>query len=241
MPPRAPGRANGREPVPALIVRTLLSPVLRLTELAPWRQSSASGSTLATFDAGGALVEIRPAEPRDAEALVELSRAVEGEEEGWLVGGPEWRDAGAARRYLRETRRRRDRAVLVADGAGDIVGRLSLTRGRHPATAHVAALAVLVARKRRRQGIGRALMEAAEAWARDIGVSKLELSVFAHNAAAIALYERLGYRREGLRHRHLRRRDEFLNVVLMGKDLSTETDNAGGARRSGSASAADES
>jgi RimJ/RimL family protein N-acetyltransferase len=220
-------------------VRTLLSPVARLTELAPWRQSSASGTTFATLEAGSTLVEIRAAEPRDAGALVELSRAVEGEEQGWLVGGPEWRDVGAARRYLRETLRRRDRAVLVADGAGDIVGRLSLTRGRHPATAHVAALAVLVAQKRRRQGIGRALMEAGEAWAWDVGVSKLELSVFAHNAAAIALYERLGYRREGLRHRHLRRRGEYLNVVLMGKDLSAEPGKGAGARRSDSASGAD--
>lgn len=224
-----------------MIVRALLSPVGRLSELAPWREPSPSSPSFAPFEAGGIRVEIRRAEPRDAAALVELARAVESEEQSWLIGGPEWSDLGAARRYLRETRRRRDRAVLVADAAGAIIGRLSVTRGRHPATAHVAVVALIVAHARRRQGIGRALMEAAEAWARDVGVSKLELSVFAHNAPAIALYERLGYEREGLRHRHLRRRDEFLNVVLMGKDLSSGTGNGAGVRRTGSASRADES
>ncbi|HEV3407295.1 MAG TPA: GNAT family protein, partial [Gaiellaceae bacterium] len=73
-----------------------------------------------------------------------------------------------------------------------------------------------------RPRLRRALLAAAEAWARDVGVSKLELSVFAHNAPAIALYERLGYRREGVRRRHLRRRDAFLDVVLMGKDVRPE-------------------
>ena len=180
-----------------------------------------------SFEAGGTPVGIRHAEPRDAAALVALTRAVEAEKQGWLGGAPEWHDESAARRYLRETRRRRDSAVFVADAAGDVIGRLSLTRGRHPATAHVAALAVLVARERRRQGVGRALMEAAEAWAREVGLSKLELSVFAHNASAIRLYERLGYRREGLRHRHLRRHDEFLDVVLMGKSLATDGARAG--------------
>src|SRR4051794_29696750 len=49
-----------------------------------------------------------------------------------------------------------------------------------------------VARQLRRRGIGRALLEAAEAWARAAHVAKLELHVFPHNAAALALYEGRG-------------------------------------------------
>ncbi|HEV3407587.1 MAG TPA: GNAT family N-acetyltransferase, partial [Gaiellaceae bacterium] len=146
-------------------MRALLTPVARLSELTAWRAASANGKRRATSEAGATVVAIRPAEPRDAAPLVELTRAVETEEEGWLVGGPEWRDGKAARRYLRDARGRRDRAVIVAEGAGDVVGRLSLVRGRHAATEHVATLAVIVARERRREGIGRALLAAAEAWA----------------------------------------------------------------------------
>jgi RimJ/RimL family protein N-acetyltransferase len=206
-----------------VIVRAFLSPLARRSTRAPGHEVGANGSSLAPPAAAGDVVHIRRAEPYDAYALVELARAVEGEEEGWLLGAQEWRDVRAARRYLSDARGRWDRAVLLAEDGGETVGRLSLIRGRHPATAHVATLAVIVARERRRRGIGRTLMEAAEAWARAVGVSKLELSVFVHNAPAITLYERLGYRREGVRRRHLRRGDDFLDVLLMGKELAPKT------------------
>jgi RimJ/RimL family protein N-acetyltransferase len=62
-------------------------------------------------------------------------------------------------------------------------------------------------------------MEAAEEWARRVGIRKLELHVFPHNEGAIALYARLGYRREGVRRRHYRRGGEFLDAVLMAKEV----------------------
>ncbi len=45
----------------------------------------------------------------------------------------------------------------------------------------------------RAQGLGRAAMLAAEAYVRDHGVERLGLNVFGGNAAAIALYDDLGY------------------------------------------------
>jgi RimJ/RimL family protein N-acetyltransferase len=89
----------------------------------------------------------------------------------------------------------------------------------HPASKHVADLGLMVARPYRRRGIGAQLMQAAEDWARRAGVRKLELHVFPHNGPAIALYERLGYRREGVRLRHYRRGGELVDVVLMAKDV----------------------
>ena len=68
---------------------------------------------------------------------------------------------------------------------------------------------------RRRQGIGRALLEQAVEWAREVGVAKLELHVFPYNEPAIRLYERFGFEREGVRRRHYRRGDELVDAVLM--------------------------
>ena len=62
-------------------------------------------------------------------------------------------------------------------------------------------------------------MEAAETWAREVGVSKLELHVFPYNQAAIALYEQLGYEREGYRRRHYRRGSGFVDAILMAKQV----------------------
>lgn len=162
---------------------------------------------------------VRHADPRDAAPLVELARAVGSEPEGWLVTEGAWRSPVGERRYLRALRRSLDGAVLVAELDGEIVGRLSVARDPHPASAHVADLGVMVARDRRRRGVGRALMEAAESWARESGVRKLELHVFPHNTAAIALYEGLGYRREGIRQEHYRRGTQLVDAILMAKTV----------------------
>ncbi len=162
---------------------------------------------------------VRRAEPGDAPQLVELARAVGAEAEGWLITIGDWRTAADERRYLRSLRRYPHAAVFVAETEDGVVGRLSVARDPHPASAHVADVGVMIARGYRRRGFGRALMAAAEAWAREAGVRKLELHVFPHNGAAIALYESLGYRREGLRRRHYERNGELLDAVLMAKDV----------------------
>ena len=160
---------------------------------------------------------VRAAEPADAERLVELAREVGAEEEGWLITAGEWRSTSAERRYLKAIRKHPDAAVFVAEANGGIVGRLSVSRDAHPASEHVADLGLMVSREHRRHGIGLALMEAAEQWARAVGVRKLELHVFPHNTPAIALYEKLGYMREGFRHGHYRRGDELIDAILMAK------------------------
>jgi RimJ/RimL family protein N-acetyltransferase len=164
-------------------------------------------------------VQVRRATPGDASALVELARAVGAEPEGWLITNGEWRSPSEERRYLRAVRRHTHAAVFVAETPDGIVGRISLARDAHPASEHVADLGLMVAVPYRRQGVGRALMDAAEAWARQVGVRKLELHVFPHNEAAIALYEGLGYEREGYRRDHYRRADGFVDAILMAKML----------------------
>ena len=50
-----------------------------------------------------------------------------------------------------------------------------------------------VAADQRRQGVGRALVDAAAAWARVMGARQLELDVTSNNEAAIRLYEGAGF------------------------------------------------
>jgi RimJ/RimL family protein N-acetyltransferase len=158
---------------------------------------------------------IRPADAADAEALVELGRAVGREPEGWLITD-DWRGAGDERRYLKALRRFPNAAVFVAETEdGRIVGRLSLARDQHPASAHVADLGLLVAREHRRRGVGRELLAQAVEWARQQGVRKLELHVFPYNEAAIALYEHFGFEREGYRKQHYRRPNGYVDAILM--------------------------
>lgn len=82
--------------------------------------------------------------------------------------------------------------VLVARAAADgpIVGAcMSGHDGHRGALYYLAADP-----ERRREGIGRGLVAAAEAWCRARGVPKLNLLVRKENTAVLAFYEGLGYR-----------------------------------------------
>jgi RimJ/RimL family protein N-acetyltransferase len=165
---------------------------------------------------------IREAEPRDAQALVELATAVGSEPEGWLITTSNWRSAADERRYLRSVRRYDHAAVFVAEADDELVGRLSVGRDPHPASAHVADVGLMVAASHRRRGIGRALLDAAVGWARGAGVRKLELHVFPYNTGAIALYEDFGFVREGYRKQHYRRPDGYVDAILMAYDVAAD-------------------
>ena len=161
------------------------------------------------------MTTVRPATPADAHALVDLAEGVGREEGRWILGTGPWRSASDERRYLRTIHRHPDAAVFVAEDAGRIVGRLSLSRDPHPASRHVADLGLMVAASHRRQGIGTRLLERAVEWARESGVRKLELHVFPWNDPALGLYESFGFVREGYRKRHYERGDELVDAILM--------------------------
>ncbi len=160
-------------------------------------------------------VVVRRAEPRDADALVELGRDVGAEPEGWLITTGGWRTAGEERRYLKALRRWQHAAVFVAEADERVVGRLSVSRDQHPASRHVADLGLMVAADQRGRGIGRALLAAAVDWAREAGVTKLELHVFPWNEPAIRLYERFGFEREGYRKEQYERDGQLVDAILM--------------------------
>jgi [ribosomal protein S18]-alanine N-acetyltransferase len=69
--------------------------------------------------------------------------------------------------------------------------------------AEVLTLGVLPAT--RRQGIGRALLRDLAARAREAGATRIVLEVAADNAAAAALYDVMGFRRQGVRRAYYRR------------------------------------
>jgi RimJ/RimL family protein N-acetyltransferase len=159
---------------------------------------------------------VRPAAPGDANALVVLGRDVAAEPELWLTYE---RSSSDERRNVRSVRRDPNAAVYVAETPDGVVGRLSIARDHGPVSHHVAELGLMVAANQRRKGIGTALMEAAVTWARDAGVTKLELHVFPHNQPAIALYRKLGFEEEGLRRRHYRIGGRYIDAILMARYL----------------------
>ncbi len=160
---------------------------------------------------GAAGVVVRPAGQEDLDDLVALYAAVAAE--GRWIGGEAPVDVALRRARMAERLDRPDARVLVADDGGRVVGQLGIELAPYG----VADLGMLVADGWRGRGVGSALLRAGIAWARDAGAHKVALQVWPHNQAAIALYEKFGFEREGYLRRHYRRRNgELWDAVVMG-------------------------
>jgi Acetyltransferase (GNAT) family len=87
---------------------------------------------------------------------------------------------------------------------GQFIGAVFGARGVVRRTRHSLCVVVGVLQAWIGRGVGRALLQALEEWALSRGLHRLELAVAVDNARAIALYERFGFEREGVK-RHSRK------------------------------------
>ncbi len=87
--------------------------------------------------------------------------------------------------------------VVAVDESDKVVGWCDIVRGDRESIAHTGSLGMGLIKEHRGQGVGRRLMETAISAAKAQGVERVELEVFASNAAAVTLYRKLGFREEG--------------------------------------------
>jgi ribosomal protein S18 acetylase RimI-like enzyme len=153
-------------------------------------------------------VSIRPATAADRAGVVALApRLAEGVapwrnqreacEAGrrWLEGSLDDAAAGTGAVFVAV-----DAGQTPSARAGGIVGVLSIRPSRHftgECDGYIGEL--VVAKHAGRRGIGRSLVAAAEAWARDQGLAHLTLHTGVYNTSARAFYAALGFAEEEVR------------------------------------------
>ena len=104
-------------------------------------------------------------------------------------------DLAAARNWLKENIEQGRSAIFVADSGGTLLGFTEL----YPALCSVDLVDyfvlydLFVVEAARRQGIARALMNAASDWAKAQGAARLDLETARDNIPGQALYRDLGY------------------------------------------------
>ena len=147
-------------------------------------------------------IRVEPGDPQDCEAMLELFPRLasfelpNGRNPGHLWGG----DADMLRDWAKAGND--DCLVYVAkDSNGVIVGVTMVTLGpellSHAPSAHLEV--IVVAENAEGRGVGKALLDAAEAGARERGALSMSLHVFATNVRARRVYERAGFDEELIR------------------------------------------
>jgi L-phenylalanine/L-methionine N-acetyltransferase len=169
-------------------------------------------------------VYLRAAEPSDAAALSELIGS-----QGVFEGTSQLPLMPVASRLERYSKVDPSGLLIVAcvpdksdagtAGAEKIIGMLGLHLVQPGLRrAHVRGLGIAIDSAWQGQGVGQRLMTAAMHWADNwAGILRIELTVFADNARAIALYERHGFVREGVMRAHSIRDGELADTLGMAR------------------------
>ena len=173
-----------------------------------------TGSDRARMTRDGRRWTLRPARPTDGRALAQLFAAVRAEGR-WLITTPGAVSQPSESFWIAEMIRGAEHLALVAEADGEVVGNVLVNVDRNRTTEHIGVLAICIAEAWRDVGIGTELVRGAQDWARERGLRKVSLGVFADNGRAIAVYERCGFVSEGLRREQYRSGDTFRDEVLM--------------------------
>jgi RimJ/RimL family protein N-acetyltransferase len=104
---------------------------------------------------------------------------------------------------------------FVALHGQTVVGWCDVSPSRAPGTGHVGSVGMGLVEGYRGRGLGSRLLRAAVDRALEAGLRRVELEVFASNHDALALYERFGFRHEGVRRRARFLDGRWDDMVLM--------------------------
>jgi RimJ/RimL family protein N-acetyltransferase len=167
-------------------------------------------------------VQVRPMEVEDADALhrfflripesdlLFLRRDVTDRDviESWAL------DVAAGRTF-----------TLLAERDGAIVGEASIHPSRVPWSAHVGEIRVVVDAEHRQLGLGSALVQAIFLESLERGVEKIIAEMTPDQKGAINVFQKLGFRIEGLLRDHVRDRNgQKHDLIVMAHEVHSAND-----------------
>jgi ribosomal protein S18 acetylase RimI-like enzyme len=118
-------------------------------------------------------------------------------------------------------RNKRGLWLVAVNPQKKIVGEIDITVKNFARVKHNGSLTIGILAEYQGQGLGSLLLEQAFLWANEKTLSRIELTVFANNEPAKALYQKYGFVVEGVRKNYLQNDDgSYEDDVLMAKYLT---------------------
>ncbi len=167
---------------------------------------------------------IRPVDLDDARAIIHLQQDIDTESDFMLFGKDERKmSVQSIRKRIGEWKKSDNSRMFVGILNGEFAGFVALVTGPSPRASHRASIVIGVRKAYYGKSVGTSLMTKAEAWAHEVGISRLELTVIENNEPALALYKKLGYNVEGTRSNSLLINGDYINELYMGKNIQKAT------------------
>ncbi|HKZ57964.1 MAG TPA: GNAT family N-acetyltransferase [Thermodesulfovibrionales bacterium] len=166
------------------------------------------------------MLVIRQIKEIDAEEFLNLCKKIDAETQFMMFEpGERPTTIEEQRDEIKDILSRDNQTIFVAEKDGQLVGYLTAYGGRYKRNRHNAYIITGVLQSFTSQGIGSRLFEELERWARKNKILRLELTVMAHNEAAIALYRKTGFEIEGKKQHSLFINGSYVDEYCMAKLL----------------------
>lgn len=159
-------------------------------------------------------VKIRSAEIGDAEQLISLIS--DAETSGFMLFEPGERLLSAAGlgRRIEAMEQEVNSDILLVENEGELLGYLFIIGTGRPQCVY---LAIGISEASRGRGVGTKLFERLDEWAAEKEIRRLELTVMVHNRAGLALYQKMGYKIEGIKKNSLKVNGKYIDEYYMAK------------------------
>ena len=162
-------------------------------------------------------VAIEPLGPKDGADVANLLRALP--ERDLLFVGFDIHDDAVIARWTNPGKDR-DAVGAMARRSGKIVGFTVLQRDRAPWKRHVGSILVVVAPDARGLGLGTMLVHRTMLLADELGLQKIVARMLVEDRDTVRVFEKLGFRHEGLLIDHARASDGTLyDIAYMGVSI----------------------
>lgn len=174
--------------------------------------------------ASGEILRVRDAVPADAATLLEYIETVAAESD-YLSFGPGEFELGRTEQAEVLARFAESENQMYVLGLIDdiLVSALFFDGGSRPRLRHVGEFGMTVRKDHWRRGIGQVMLQVLTTWAESSGVvRKIDLRVRADNIGAIRMYERSGFKHQGLITNEMLVNGTLYDVCVMGLEIAAE-------------------
>ncbi len=158
-------------------------------------------------------ITIRAVEPDDAEDMLKVVRS-----ERAYTGTLQLPFQSLEQMRQRLGTPRENSWHLCAEVEGEVVGSIGLTMSTRPRRRHVGDIGMMVRDDMQGKGVGTALMQAildlTDNW---LDLSRIELTVYTDNPAALALYKKFGFEIEGTHRKYAFRNGVYVDAYSMAR------------------------
>lgn len=166
------------------------------------------------------VVKIRETEVKDAALILDFFVEVN-KESKFLMREPHEVDMtlDEEMRFLERISKSEHDCMLVVFDENSVVGTVGFHGSGLSRVKHRVSIGISVLSEYQNLGLGKIMMEMVLKKAKQYGKTKVELEVRIDNYNAIRLYEKYGFRNEGIRRNGFKVDGEYIDLLLMGINL----------------------